>query len=201
MSTAGELLAYSVQGYENGCIVFAKHNVVARREGALDIDCDFEDVESCRRAPQFDQYAPGPVPVRALMENGWWWECFGCTRKLHGIDDNEDEDGNELDLYFPDDRSVFCSKACYESAVREREQRKQAETKLREDFLRRYPGCTIRHCYGTPAVNSLTFDFPGGKYGGRWDADDPNHVSVAQGEVEVWKTYRKIEEAPEQPPA
>ena len=64
--------AYSVQGDEHGCVVFAEHNVVARREGANELNIEFGDVESCRRAPQFDQYADaGKVPVQALLDAGW----------------------------------------------------------------------------------------------------------------------------------
>jgi len=192
-----KLQAYSVQGDENGCVVFATSGVVARREGANEIDCDFEGVASCRRAPQFDMYAPGPVPIRALVEDGWFWDCFGCNIRLHGIDGNEDHDGNELVVVFPNDRSVYCSQSCYENDMRERAERKQAENNLREEFTRRYPGCTIKGCYGYPLVDSVIFDFPGGKHGGRWDANDPDHVNIAQIELPVWATYKARKEAGE----
>ena len=56
---------------------FASHAVVARREGANELDADFQDV-SCRRAAIFDDYSPGPVPNQAMLDAGWFFECSRC---------------------------------------------------------------------------------------------------------------------------
>lgn len=82
---AKPLKAYCVSEEHEGTggIVFAHHNAVARRHGACEFgDGDWESV-TCRRAPEFDQYAPGPVPDYALSDNGWylWCKC-GCDRKI-----------------------------------------------------------------------------------------------------------------------
>lgn len=74
------LRAYSVQTEEYGCVRFARSGAQARREGASEMDVDWESIESCRRAPEFDQYAPGPVPDRALWEAGWRLWCVECER-------------------------------------------------------------------------------------------------------------------------
>jgi hypothetical protein len=66
-----------------GGIVFARHNVVARREGACQFsDGDFHSVE-CRRAPWADQFASDKiVPVSAMIWAGWHFECTGCGRRI-----------------------------------------------------------------------------------------------------------------------
>lgn len=83
------LKAYSVQGNEYGVITFARFNVVARREGANELNIEFSDVESCRRMPALDGYAgrAGGLPWRVLVEDhGWSQECGYCER-LVGSDD------------------------------------------------------------------------------------------------------------------
>lgn len=35
-----------------------------------------------RRARQFDAYAPGPVPISALLDDGWHFECSCCYRRI-----------------------------------------------------------------------------------------------------------------------
>lgn len=80
------LKAYSVQGNEYGVIAFASCNVVARREGANELNIEFSDVESCRRVPSLDDYAgqPGGVPMRVLVEDhGWSQECGYCERRVY----------------------------------------------------------------------------------------------------------------------
>ena len=81
------LKAYSVQGNEYGVIAFAHCNVVARREGANELNIEFSDVESCRRMPALDGYAgqPGGVPMRVLVEeHEWSQECGYCERRVYG---------------------------------------------------------------------------------------------------------------------
>lgn len=106
-----------------GGIVFARFNAEARRNGACEHgDGDFDSVE-CRRAPEFDQYAPGPVPDYALSDHGWflWCKC-GCGRKIEDgrivVTDGYDDDGErdwESDREHPAwldkrDGSLWCSR-------------------------------------------------------------------------------------------
>lgn len=76
--TLKPLVAYSVQADEYGCIRFARSGAQARREGANEMDIDWEAIVSCRRAPQFDALAPGPVPDEALWKSGWRFLCCQC---------------------------------------------------------------------------------------------------------------------------
>lgn len=73
-------VAYSVQSDECGCIRFAKSGAEARRLGAGEMDLEWGDIISCRRAPQFDHFAPGPVPDAELWKSGWTFLCCQCER-------------------------------------------------------------------------------------------------------------------------
>lgn len=39
-----------------------------------------------RRAPEFDEHAPGPVPLAALLAAGWQAACRYCGHMLHPDD-------------------------------------------------------------------------------------------------------------------
>ena len=67
--TSATLKAYIVTEENEGhaSVEFARHAIAARRVGANELDTDFEYV-TCRRAPVFDEYAPGPVPALVIPE-------------------------------------------------------------------------------------------------------------------------------------
>lgn len=85
------LRAFAVQEEDEGTggIVFARHAVTARREGAAEYNGgDFSGL-SCRRAAWADEYAPGPVPATIMVQHGWWMHCHGCDRKVGEGFENE----------------------------------------------------------------------------------------------------------------
>lgn len=75
-----KIKAYQVNEVECSVIVFEKSNVAARRVGAGELNTEFEYIESCRRAPEFDKYASlGSVPLKVLVQDhGWMTECNKC---------------------------------------------------------------------------------------------------------------------------
>jgi hypothetical protein len=132
----GPLKAYSVTETTEGTggIVFANCNAAARREGAsIHGDGDWDSVE-CSRRPEFDAFAPGPVPDIEMWRRGWWFHC-SCGQR---IDDNfgyalDPEFGDvDYDRKAPNARdepityrgSLFCNHWCVqrsaERAARER---------------------------------------------------------------------------------
>lgn len=193
IATLAKLLkAYEVHdGDEQTVYAFATNSATARREGANEMDTDFESVSYCRRAAWADEYAPGPVPVIALIDRGWWFECFHCSRRVHA-DMHEDIHDEGLD---PDDfeitprgkDNVFCSKEC--AAVERAEWRMNVEAQdaLHELVTSKYPGCTITsvYVYGTrldvPAKGtsncSARFTFPGGQYDAEYRFGEGTFVS------------------------
>lgn len=76
----------------NSVVVFANHAVVARREGATELDVEFGDV-SCRRVPHFDARAPGPLADEELWAAGWWFPCVRCEERT-----SEEMEGHLTDL-------------------------------------------------------------------------------------------------------
>ena len=69
-------------------IVFATTATEARRKawsGELDINADSYTDLRARRERWADVYADTEdIPIRAFLENGWWWTCYGphCARHV-----------------------------------------------------------------------------------------------------------------------
>lgn len=203
------LKAYKVHdGYEGyGTVIFAMNSATARREGANELGIEWGEVESCRRAPEFDQYAPGPVHPLTLIKHGWWIECQHCLRKV-SIDmaDELEIDGLNPDDFIPRPAprgGVFCSEGCECSSHMEKVGLEEAADALREVFEANFPGAEIQHLHvgGGPKLEKadgsmgrcfvVTFRFPGGQYGASWDfGSDTCHVSKE--DEEVFRAWRGI---------
>lgn len=98
--------AFIVTGDDGAAaIIFARHAVVARREGACELGTEFSYVESCRRAPEFDSWAElGRVPSFILVEkHGWQFECSYCYSMVSADTDGWTWEGGH---------HVFCSQRC-----------------------------------------------------------------------------------------
>ncbi len=181
-------------GNEGWAIVFATSGAAGRRCAANEMDCDFTDVEYCRRAPSLDQYAGHPVPIQAMLDIGWWTECTGCYRKISA--DEDDCDGPEWDgAYFGDlicDTPQYfaplvpvgcwghawCCERCRGEYLVAQSEIKSAQNKAIADLsavvLKRFPEVQITstHAYAAYTKNvlhveyvSVDFMFPGAKYG------------------------------------
>lgn len=142
------LLAYEVREPGEGhCVIrFATSGAAARREGANELDCGFNEVEHCLRRPQFDQYAPGPVPHAVLIEHGWWFECRHCGRRVTETMQQEAEDEGEEHEHLEvitDGDAVYCSHSCVMEEFVERRAQKAAQAALIEFFSLMYPDCVI----------------------------------------------------------
>lgn len=78
--------AYGVQaatrGDEYGEIVFAATPGKAKQAACSELDCEWLDIISCRRTPEYDHLFPGPVPRKTLLEDGWTFECGACYRRV-----------------------------------------------------------------------------------------------------------------------
>jgi hypothetical protein len=79
------LRAYAVteSGENTGGIIFARHDIVAKRWGANEYgDGDIHSM-SCRRAPWADHLAEsGVVPAKLMIGHGWHFECHGCGERI-----------------------------------------------------------------------------------------------------------------------
>ena len=191
------LKAYSVQGYEHGCIVFASNSATARRNGAGELGCDWEDIESCRRAPWADSYAQDRrVPPLVMIEQGWWFECCHCGCKVSDDSYHDDDEGNEIQHEpVADGQLVYCTPACLDADRREREDREARKAAAKKLALEKFPGVEVKWVGDFEPVQVM-FAFPGGKYKATWTVGD-ELVSISQCDLEAWKAYRAPYQAAE----
>lgn len=181
------LKAYHVQGDEYGCIRFAHNNVTARREGAQELDTEFNAV-SCKRIPGADKYATqGCVPVRALVEEfGWWQECAWCD---HHVDD-------ETDGRVWDGDTAYCDVECEARFINrriddeaERQRTEEAEQAAIATAITKFPGITEVTAYtGHKKTITLYFRFPGGNERASWDLNG-EFVGTTQADSEPFKAF------------
>jgi hypothetical protein len=190
-----KIVAYEVHdGNDGWSIQFATNGASARREGANDIGCEWEDIDFCRRKPELDQYSPGPAPIKAMMEAGWWYECNCCGK--HCYSDNND--------VIVESSVVYCSELCSQHEWAKDRAKAKAEADLIELFESKFPGATITHVYvfgrtlepmdrlgGARAL--ITFTFPGGEQTGQYHYGDA-FATVMNSDAaafEAWQDSRK----------
>lgn len=212
--------AYAVlEEVENtGGIVFAKHAIVARREGANQFAGGEFDYVSCRRAAWADEFAEnGDVPISVMVAHGWHFECGSCGSR---IDEDMlwERDLRPTDIVGSQHSAAYCNAVCEarynlrraEAVYRERRWIRRFEKIIK----RRFPGVTIGNKdWGKPhahASNSkgkwtiqqvwVSFDFPGSQYGPaslRYNRDYPDkvgrpakpHWSCAGGDREAFEAF------------
>jgi len=167
---------------ESSVVVFARHAVVARREGANKLNDEFEYV-TCRRAPGFDKYAPGPVPLKAKLDNGWWTSCLNCGAELTALDDP---------IIIHD--NAYCDIWCRFGYLDRRERIANAKAAAADACLEKFPGAmnVVGHStFGNhPEPESASFQFPGGKGTCRWFiGKSTTHVEIRDREAfGIWKS-------------
>jgi hypothetical protein len=186
-----QVKAYSVQADEYGCIRFATSNVVARREGANELDVDFGDIQSCKRIPELDEYATkGRVPWKVLVEDhGWSQECGYCDSRVYN---------DEPDRVWSDTgEQIYCSVECQahaEDRDRQYEQERLLAERLKCDAIEaaklRFKGITEFHscCLANGKVH-VQFRFPGCQWDASW-FPGASMATVAACDAEAWKAYR-----------
>lgn len=138
MRETDALKAYQVDHYGQSVVIFDTSSVAARRRGAGKMDCEFSEVESCRRQPALDAYAPGPVPPLALIDNGWWFECGNCSCRI----DNESVEDEGLQPIEAGE-FVFCSRACWAERAAQVRRREAAIAAICELVQTRFPRAQI----------------------------------------------------------
>lgn len=186
MTTNKPLKAYSVQTDEAGEIIFATSGIAARRMGANELNTEFEYIMSCNRAPWADQYAEqGWVPVRALLEHGWWQSCSGCGNMVS--EGSEDDDGNPHDPVL-EERELYCSPACKkakEAEVAARKLRKQQRTQA---ALEKWPGIEILWVNDHETDALVTFKFPGSTGSANWRVGETN-LYLSKRDIPAWEAF------------
>jgi len=109
---------------EDTRLYFAKSHIEAKRRYVNEFGYGNEIAGvSAVRKPEWDDFAPGPIPPLELIDAGWWFECLQCNELVNS--DLEGEDGRDLEPVEHGCDSVFCSPACasrfeWEMAFRKR---------------------------------------------------------------------------------
>ncbi len=163
------LLCFRVEGNddpEDTKIIFATSSIAAKREWSSE-HWDGKEIAgiSASRQPQWDEFAPGPVPALELIDAGWWFECHGCMTRIAtdyiGTTERVEDEYDPLDReYGPDltlpimkpvelkHQRVFCTQACcdkYQIEKRRIKTMKRRAIKVLQDaIVRKYPGVTFK---------------------------------------------------------
>lgn len=142
---------------------------------------------NAERAVEFDSYSPGPVPVSALVEAGWWHACGHCNHEVHegGCDACRDEAPEILGPIILD-WAVYCSPACREAIELQREEWRQDETGARAEVLRRWPGVVID--WVTHGGGEVLFTAPGMKGVAAWKLG-ADTLTIEQRDVAAWHAF------------
>lgn len=192
-----KLRAWSVTEEDEGTggIVFAKHGIVALKNGACQFGSGEWEYYKARRAPWADAFAEtGDLPASVMVENGWHLECTGCGVR---IDYDLPEMCRKYRGWTPDQivgtqYAAWCTPRCHDEDMADRESRKRHEG-LIADMMerlvkRRFPDATIirdrerltphvylqRDAHGFWRLGQaiVSFEFPGMKIAPanyRWD--------------------------------
>ncbi len=166
------LKAYQVSDGEDVTVIrYATSSAAARREGGNEIGCEWDGVDSCVRKPEYDQYAPGPVPAQALIEAGWQFEC-----RRHGCGNWANRDADELTFSAAGD--PYCCEACMARHFARQRANAAAGSALQEMVEAKLPGCQVTEVYvygwqlepgyGGGMRAYADFSFPGGCWPGRF---------------------------------
>ena len=193
-TTERPMLAYTVSedGDDHAVVVFARSGAEGRRKGAGRLDLTFEEVDSCRRAPEFDAYAEaGRVPPLAMIDAGWWFECSHCGHQI--TSDREGPEGEDLEPVADGD-AVYCNTAHLMAEWRERRDRQARENAAIEACATRFhhlplSGLRGNERYtagGRDIVACCDFDFPGRKgMLARWDLGG-SEVHISECDRAAW---------------
>lgn len=194
------------EGYDSA-IVFAETEQGALEEVGhrLGVRVEELDPKPLERKEKFDAYSPGPVPPEALLEDGWYFDCLYCEKRINwwGCDCSENDCEHE-DCPCKDKciceptfkgQDVFCSPSCAERWAEERKRDSDWREELKAKTLARFPGSTIKwvsgYCCGESKTGDVCFNLPGTTVGIRWSTEDSKHVFVAPIDMPVWAAYEE----------
>lgn len=190
-----DLKAYLVDtGDDEGAqIYFGSSPGRAKARAAGENGIDFVEVGSCKRMPQFDQYAETGIPAKAYIDNGWWLECWGCNLRCSEEmdEDVEDDDGNSISCDGPIYRGrngIWCSTQC-----QQRYDERKAEEKRLNDAdiaatLAKWPLAEHVQCFiRGDGKRCVAFRF-GGEQEAHWKVGEGS-VHISGFDVSAWEKF------------
>jgi hypothetical protein len=213
-----DLKAFAVTEHDEntGAVIFAKHDIVARRIGADEYADGELSYVSCRRAPWADAYADKAVPARVMIAHGWHFECSECGSRID--EDYLFDNRLPVDCVVGTQHShVFCCSKCARRWYSMKRRRKAEELRAIEAFKavvrKRFPDAEFcdeedqfrgHHAYVTPERGGwnwqqviVAFRFPGMKHGPAHFRMDSRHkpgphlasYTCCNGDKEAFEAY------------
>lgn len=191
------LKAYSVQTDDAGCIIFESNSASARRNGAGELGCDWEEIETCRRVAWADIYADvRKVPPLEMIAHGWWFECSHCGTRVSDDSADYDDDDNEIPhVPVAEGQAVYCSQNCLDAEHKDRAEREATIQAVKDAANSTFQNIEILHVgevrppRETESRWQVTFKFPGGSGTAQWFAGD-DLVSTNRSDQDAWEVYR-----------
>lgn len=177
---------------EGSVIVFSNHGLEARRKGSYRLECEFEDCTS-HRVKQFDQYADkGFVPVKALLEDGWWVysafdhskleEAASCASEIEYDDYYDTLYLPEWVVFSPDEKSVWKTWEEMESHAHNINEALDRKAWFIAAVKAAYPQFSFKDFTGGPGyiTHTASFEFPGCNHlgGVYWDWKEEKEPSA-----------------------
>jgi len=177
---------------ENGAqLYFAETANQAKCHAANEEGIEYIEVASCLRRPQYDQYAPGPVPTKVLIEDGWFFECSGCNRRVEeDMSEIWDEDDEPVAVDGPVYRgnAVWCSTQCQQRDDEREAQRKRENQAAKDAVLAKWPKAEKVTLYMRGDHKQCAWFTFGGKNAAQWVVGE-DVVHVAQEDVVIWTDF------------
>lgn len=109
-----------------------------------------DQVAGVWRAPEFDQYAPGPVTNLQMIEHGWHFECSNCGEHVSRDGERYNDEADEYVAMEPvaHGDAVYCCQACMAIDFASTRQRRAREAAAINVVLSRYPETIkVTHAY------------------------------------------------------
>lgn len=193
-----------------GEVVFAKSVEAAKRKADIG-DYTTEEINRVERQPHYDKYADlGYIPVSELYEDGWWFECHECYRKVSLSEEDEylwevkewnklseeEKEGleppREYSAQFEGKDRVFCSVECQTKWHQSRDNLKKLKADTQTMLEAKYPDCLIKYAGGWYDKQTVSFDLtvPGLQYKVTYESDHPDTMLVYKSDMDAWETYR-----------
>lgn len=186
-----DLVAWCVSNGEESDLVFA--------ETEADVERMTQTTGDIERAPEFDKYAPGPVPTSALLDAGWWCPCdyLDCGHRVrkYGCDDCDEQNEQTADVVIVGE-AVYCSEGCRKAEVERLADLRRVKEECRERsaayVAKTWPGAVIeRNHPDADGLGQVSMRVPGCKGTVEWFESAPGHVNVQHRDIEAWRTFAK----------
>lgn len=136
---------------DRSCIVWARSYPAARREGAQQLERDWEDVTDVTRVPELDDGVDDLLGWQ--LENNWHFECHACYRIV------TEESG-----YVRRADRLFCNEDCAGKYLCERIAQHRSEAELSARVLDAYPDGTIDRQWSNEYGEFAAIKLPNGEW-------------------------------------